>query len=242
MRILLAFVVGAVVTACSGVVDDTRPPVLPVRPGHDDVVRDHMRASYDLARGVEQLLLRGDLRAARSLAHVLANTPVPAGAAFAAQEDAVRDRAADVARAPDIDEALRAEARLAAACAGCHRAAGAFPDRGPRPPAPPDDDSIDAQMARHRWAAAMLWDAAIGGSDQAWQAGLDVLAEAPLDWPGRSDRARYARWLQESAAAARGRWIDPVMRAHVHGDLLVACAACHAVRGDADELRDAGIE
>lgn len=235
MRIALVVASAAAAIGCSRVVSNERAPYVPEPPDHRAVIADHMRANYDLARGGEQLLLRGDLPAAQALARMIAEVAEPTDAGFAAEAAAVRRAAADVARAPSIDEALRREAHLAAECAACHRAAGAIPDRGLAPPAPADDDSVDARMARHRWAAALLWDAAIGGSDLAWQTGLDVLAEAPLEWPGISDRAWHARRLQDLAAGARRDPVDPAARARVHGELLVVCAACHAVRDHAAE-------
>ncbi|MEO8551843.1 MAG: hypothetical protein ABI678_17825, partial [Kofleriaceae bacterium] len=68
-----------------------------------------------------------------------------------------------------------------------------------------------------------------GLSDDAWTAGLDVLAATPL--PGTelaTARQALARTLQRDAR--RAKTVKAGERAAVYGDLLVTCAACHATR------------
>jgi hypothetical protein len=205
---------------------DHEPPP-PQRFERDMMMRFHMHASFDAVRGIERLLIRGKLEDARYFARALAAEPDPPGlAAWARQIAAVRERAAAVAAAPGIEEACRREARLAEACASCHADAGAQPEFQP-PALPPDQQTVAARMARHQWAADRIWEGMVGDADDAWNAGLDVLAAAPLSWPG-ADRAALAHRLQQLAGRARHpAKTERADRAGRYGEILVTCAACH---------------
>jgi len=209
--------------ACQAATADTPTPT----PEHDLAMRFHMHRNFDLLRAIERLLIRGKLDEARRFAEAIATAPdEPAHGPWAAHAVAVRDRAMAVARATSVDDALRKETRLAAACGDCHRehrGSGMFE----RPPAaPPDQPTLDARMARHRWAADRLWEAVVGDADDAWRAGLDLLAAAPLELG--ADRAPLARELQRLASTARGARRPVVDRAGTYGEILVTCAGCHA--------------
>jgi hypothetical protein len=196
----------------------------------DMMTRFHMHASFDTVRGIERLLIRGKLDDARYFAQVLATAPdAPGLAPWASQIALVRQRAAAVAAAPGIDEACRREAQLAAACASCHADASAAPEFQPPPTLPADQPTVAARMARHQWAADRIWEGMVGEADDAWRAGLDVLAAAPLSWPTLgSDRAGLARRLQQLADQARHpARSDLAERTRLYGELLVTCAACH---------------
>jgi len=210
--------------------DDPEPPP-PQRFERDMMIRFHMHASFDTARGIERLLIRGKLDDARYFARLLATEPDPPGLApWARQIAVVRERAAAVGSAPGIDEACRRAARLAEACAGCHVDASAQPEFQPPPRLPADQQTVAARMARHQWAADRIWEGMVGDAGDAWRAGLDVLAAAPLSWPEiTSDRAGLARRLQQLADRARHPAKDDLAeRARVYGEILVTCAACHA--------------
>jgi hypothetical protein len=92
--------------------------------------------------------------------------------------------------------------------------------------------TIEARMARHRWAADRMWEGIVGGSDEPWQAGLDVVAAAPLDGSELGPaRAPFGRKLQQLAQQARGRRSGeaPPDRATAYGEILSTCAGCHAL-------------
>jgi len=85
-------------------------------------------------------------------------------------------------------------------------------------------------MARHRWATERIREGMIGDADDAWRAGFEILAAAPLSWPQpRPDQDALARRLQQLASqalhAARG---DRAERTRLYGETLIVCAACHA--------------
>jgi hypothetical protein len=197
----------------------------------DMMVRFHMHQNFDLLRGIERLLIRGKLDEAKRFAEAIAIAPdEPAHGPWAAYTIAVRDQAAAVARARSVEEGLRLEARLAAACASCHREHHGSAIFEHPPKRPPDEPGIEARMARHRWAADRLWEAVVGDADDAWREGLDVLATAP-PLPLEGERGRLGRELRRLAQGAlklKPPLDEPARRAALYGDILVTCAACHA--------------
>lgn len=210
--------------------DEPSPPS--VRFEHDMMVRFHMHENLDLLRALEKLLVRGRVDEARAFARAIAEAPDEPGLGALARHAAlVRDRAASLARARTADEACHREAELAAACAGCHRDAGASPEfRSPGTP-PADRPTVEARMARHLWATDRLWEGLVGGADDSWRDGLDVLAATPLREPDVSkDQAAIGRKLQMLAdqARARRRTETAQDRTRSYGEILVTCAGCHA--------------
>ena len=195
------------------------------------MVRFHMHENFGLLRTMERLLIHGKIDQARDLADAIARAPdEPGTAAWATQTTRVRQHAAALASTTSVNEALRESARLAAACGGCHVDAGAQPDFLTPRPAPPDDATLTARMARHLWATDRLWEAMLGNAEPPWRAGLDVLAATPLPSSELgSERAALARQLQRLASTARTRQaLELPARATAYGELLVTCAACHA--------------
>ena len=97
---------------------------------------------------------------------------------------------------------------------------------------PPDQPTLEARMLRHRWATERLWEGIVGGSDDAYRAGLDVLAVTPLPFKQVSEQAGLARQLQRAAEQARKTMAkdDVDERARRYGEMLVTCAACHATQ------------
>lgn len=198
------------------------------------MVRMHMTENFGLVHELERNLIAGKLDAARDLARALAQAPDEPGAKAWAREAArVRERAGAIAAAKTVDEAIRADAQLAAACADCHVAAGAQPEFARWPALPPDGATVEARMARHLWAAERVWEGVVGDAPESWRAGLDVLASAPL--PATTlgaAREPYAKKLQRLARDARDRKPAVALadRATAYGELLATCAACHAAK------------
>lgn len=195
------------------------------------MVRFHMYRSFDLSRAIERVLVRGGLDDARALAASLANTSEPAALeGWGRQTALVRERAAALADAPGIDEACRRAARLSEACAACHAAARAGLAFDAYPKAPLDQPTVEARMARHRWAVDRLWEGMVGNADKPWQAGLDVLAVTPLPFSAAAgDRVALANRLQQQAEQTKQkRPATSAERARVYGEILVTCAACHS--------------
>jgi cytochrome c553 len=217
----------------TSVADEGQSNALTPQRKDEIAVRFHMERNYDLSRAIERLLVRGQLDDARALSASLASaSEPPALEAWARQAAAVRERAIALAAAPGIDEACRRAARLSEACATCHMTAGASPvfDGFPKPP--PDQPTVEARMARHRWAVDRLWEGMVGNADGPWRAGLDVLAVTPLPFSAAAgDRAALATGLQQLAERTRqSAPSTPAERARAYGEILVTCAACHSGR------------
>lgn len=231
-RALAVIVVGALAGLAAEASPGGAAPAAPAAPVDRDVaLRLHMHGNFDLLRAIERLLIRGKLEDAARLATAIAEVPdAPAHGSYAAHAVLVRDRAAAVARATTVDQACRLEAKLAAACGACHLETGGVPALRAFPPAPADQPTLAARMARHRWAANRLWEGVVIGAVEPWNAGLDVLAATPIDWGERArERAPLGLALQRLAVNARklGASIDG--RATAYGELLATCAACHTL-------------
>jgi mono/diheme cytochrome c family protein len=217
-------------TACSTSYADEPPST---RFEHDMMARFHMHESYSLFGAIEHLLVHGKLDEARDLARSIGIAPDEAGlSAWATQAAVVRDRATALANATSVADACRLAAKLAEACALCHVDTNAVPEFRAPPALPPDRPTVEVRMARHRWAVERIREGVIGAVNEPWQAGLDVLAQAPLPWPAEdAERAQLARRIHDVAdrARKRGDTDTEANRATAYGELLVTCASCHAV-------------
>lgn len=221
----------AVACAQTAAMGDPQGESPSVRFEHDMIVRIHMHENFDLLRAIEKLLVRGQLDEVRTFARGIANAPDEPGlGAWSRHATLVRDRAATLAIAHGVDEACHRAAQLADACAGCHVASGASPEFRPPGRIPPDLPTIDARMARHRWATDRLWEGIVGGADDAWRAGLDVLSTTPLRASELSrEQSAFGRKLQRLAEQARLRQRTETAqdRARSYGEILVTCTGCH---------------
>jgi cytochrome c553 len=221
----------AMLASCpSSVADAPKPKPEPppsVRFERDMMVRFHMHENFDLVRAIERLLIRGKLDEAKRFAEAIAAAPdEPEHGPWIAYTVAVRSRAGELARATTVDDALRADARLAVACGSCHKALEASPQFRTSPALPPDKPTLDARMLRHRWAADRMWEGIVGNADEPWRAGLDVVAAKPLELG--PERAPFALQLERLAKQARrpGTVDD---RAKTYGEILATCAGCHTM-------------
>lgn len=194
------------------------------------LTRFHMHENYGIVRAIERLLLRGRLDDAKPLAAAIGEAPDEAGmATYATQSAEVRSRAVDLSRAKSLDEAIRLEARLVLACAGCHTDSGVVPDLAKAPPLPPDRDTVEARMARHMWAADRLWVGIVADSPDAWANGLDLLASGSRTWPKlTAAQTPFAQRMQRTAQSARrAKGTTLATRSATYGELLSTCAGCH---------------
>ncbi len=179
------------------------------------LVRYHMQRHFGDLRDIERMLLAGRLDDARARAFLLTKTETDRGLdVFDQQSLAVSRAAAALVAAPSIPDACRLEARVAGACAGCHVYVPKVLPLPAMPAAPA------ASMARHEWAADRLWEGVVLADARRWRAGLEVFASTST---GR---------LQELSLGAIGALEahqDTITtRATTYGELLVACANCHA--------------
>jgi cytochrome c553 len=198
-------------------------------------VRQQMFAHFDRASELRAAALRGDLSAVRRAADLLADLERPSdlGPDLAPQFLPFTRVARDAGRASSPDEAARATARVASACADCHVANRVgLGERLGVPPAPRLGDH--AQEAAH--AAGLLWNGVAGPSDVLWRTGAAALEEAgppPAVPPGRlpagygDDAQAHLRQLAGDASAAA----LPGERDRLLGEIWATCAGCHSLAG-----------
>ncbi len=203
----------------------------PVAYDHQAMVRFHMREHYDMLGAIQHLVIRDDLYDVTVIARTIGNgLDEPGLERWKGQASLARSNARELAAAPNTDEACRRTARLAATCANCHIDARVGNMFGPPPPVPPDGKALDARMARHVWAADRLFEGVIGASDNAWLAGLDVLAQTPAPFSiVDADRIALAQRLQDLADSTRKHAAkdSSAERARAFGEILITCSACH---------------
>lgn len=207
-------------------------PPEPARFRNPTAARYHMRRHFDDLRMIERLLVAGKLDEGKALAYLLVQRADDPGLAA---WDEYAARVADVGRAvttaASLDEALRAEARVAVACASCHAATQGRPTFAAVPAPPGNRFTPETRMARHVWAVDRLWEGLVGAEDTRWIRGLTVLAESPLPVSPRAEAPALASRLQALARAQLDTRATTLLedRGAAYGDMLVACARCHAV-------------
>lgn len=211
-----------------------QPPTLtsaraPESPTTEARMREHDRHGAAL----RDAIARGDLDGAHREAKVLADWRIEGtiDATWRKNLNAMNFAAAHVEAARDIDAAARALGTLARTCGECHASlAGPHAVVGEPPTA---TEGATAEMRRHQWAAARLWDGLVVPSDDAWKAGTSVLADAPLEpealTPQQSPAPRVgtlARAVHDRAHKAEAA-ASPFERARAYGELMTSCADCH---------------
>lgn len=192
--------------------------------------RYHMRQHFSDLRTVQQMLVAGKLEEAKAFAFLLTRSS-PAMRATPEGRD-VTLAAGSLASARTLDDAVDHAIRIGGACASCHVRVHKTPLFPVPSRAPRDAPTIAAQMARHEWAVARLWEGYIGASQAHWRAGLYVLATSPLPRMNIASSG-IARTLQQRARRALDRGDAPTIaeRAADYADLLDACVSCHAENG-----------
>jgi hypothetical protein len=86
-------------------------------------------------------------------------------------------------------------------------------------------------MVRHLWAMDRMWEALIGGSDEAWRIGAEALAtQSPDEEFGLGGAsAALAEALHDQARDARQ--LTAAARPAAYADLVKVCAGCHTLNG-----------
>lgn len=209
------------------------PEIVPDATAASDpkAVQQEMRAHFAAVVELQRAIVRGRLDDARERARFVVAHDEPAiegGAAFVAD---MKRAAEAVIAAPDLPTAGSQAAVLGRTCSRCHEAMNAVIAFAWEPQ-PELDGSLRAQMHRHQWAAARLWEGLVGPSDEMWTQGTDALAAAELDaltaarGIARGDVQTLAEHVRSLANRAKTT-ADHAERAKLYGDLLSTCAGCH---------------
>jgi mono/diheme cytochrome c family protein len=199
-------------------------------------VDSYMAEHFAVATWARDAVINGNLKAMRDPLMELARyeyaSVVPGG--WLPRVAQMQQAARVTAQARTLDLAATGVATMARVCGECH----AEHDGGPRfatgfrTGKQAEHDTLAARMYRHMWAADRMWEGLTGPSDEAWRAGAEALAKAPLERPeaepplpdGFANALSDLRDLGVAATEA-----DTIaQRADVYGMFLASCADCHA--------------
>jgi hypothetical protein len=146
----------------------------------------------------------------------------------------LQQAARTTAEAKTLDVAANGVATMARLCGECHRAKASGPQFPEEKRTAGAVNSLEERMQRHIWAANRMWEGLTAPSDDAWNAGADVLAntqlQAPATQPALSSTAVSALTaVREIGVRARAATTSRD-RAETYGSLLATCANCHSRR------------
>lgn len=203
-------------------------------PAADDEVsvQSHMFEHFARATLIQTAVINGKLEDAKQHAEWLAlhvpHAELPTG--WEPFVDRMQATAGDISAANSLIVAADATADLAGICGECHQAL-AFTMKLDSSSHAPMGNSVPSRMARHLWAADRLWEGLIGPNEEAWIAGAEALAEAPLRGDDiRSEGASTADYLADRVnglGADARRTARHSARVRLYGHLLSTCAECH---------------
>lgn len=193
-------------------------------------MRSHMDAVMDLQAD----LVGGRLAHAREMAAWLAQHDTRFDP-LETRDGELQHAAEAIAKAPDLASAAAGVGRLGRACGSCHQAHAANVDaffvQTRLPAAQP---TLEAQMARHAWAARRLWEGVVTPSNSAWLAGAQIMVTSSIDLTRTTNAKPNERVveLSEEMRAFATRALDMSdhdARASLYGEMLVTCVQCHSI-------------
>ncbi len=208
-------------------------PVAIASPADATTLKQHMREHFAAVSDLQRAIARGYFEDAKQDARWIAeHEEAQQLAPWKPFVDEMKVAAREVAGARDLPSAAAVASRLGRACSRCHEAMNAVVTFAWEE-APADAPDLPAQMKRHQWAAARLWDGLVGPSDELWREGALVLATSNLDaiaasgsGAPRGDVPALAKRVRELATTA-GQAKEQDARAQIYGELLSTCAGCH---------------
>ena len=192
-----------------------------------------MARHFATAVELQTAIAQGRLADARDKARWFRTHEIVGSPSWGAYIDEMRGAALQIERAGDLPTAGSQIGRLGRACSACHEAERArvvFAGE----PVPPAEGAPDAQMARHAWAAARLWEGLIGPADERWEQGARVMATSPFD-VAKSAHAKPNAEVVELAELLRAQATsaaaitDHDVRAVFFGHMMETCASCHSI-------------
>lgn len=197
----------------------------------------HMQETFWMAVRARDAVMAGDLEAARSAAreleqHAFADT-LPAD--WKHYTEQMRQQAQALVIASGLAEAGQAVGALGLSCGSCHFQQKAGPGAVREPPMAWQDppDTLTERMDRHYAGVEQLWQGLVQPSEDAWRNGTLTLTRAPLQAPeaegaevSPAAHAQVER-VRQLARQARAAKSHPE-RAQIYGELIAACASCHA--------------
>lgn len=195
----------------------------------------YMRAHFSQVMVMHDAVARGDLKAARSEAAILAErsptVPMPVGAA--AFQGTLTQTAREAATAPTLESAAQSVAAMLGTCGQCHEAMRV------RAMIPSGKDikvgGLVGHMLLHQHGTDALIEGLVGPSESQWGEGVRTFASPKLSdeaVPGRL--ARQMRDSETALAVLAGRAAQAHRtrdRAEIYGRILATCGDCHKTQG-----------
>lgn len=199
-------------------------------------LRPRMREHFVRGAAIRDAVIRADLAGVREPATWLAEHPQPdlpaSGQAFVGE---MRRLSAQVAKAPDLPQAARGVAQLAANCGACHTAVNVTPTLMAGLPRG-EDDSLAGSMRKHYRAADLLYRGLVVPSDYSWTRGAGALTGDPVELalkrgatPQPEVEALSKQLIELAQEASKAD--NPKARAEVYGRMLATCSDCHQRQG-----------
>jgi cytochrome c556 len=191
-----------------------------------------MREHFSRGAAIRDAVIRADLEGVRAPAKWLAEHPqtdLPAAAQPNIGE--MQRLAAEVAAAPDLEQAASSMARLAGACGSCHTKVEATPTLMAALPRG-EDETLTGHMRKHYRAADLLYRGLVVPSTYSWNSGADALTGDPVELelhrtakpdPEIEALAKRLHTLAQEARKAE----DTKSRTAVYGQMLATCSDCH---------------
>jgi mono/diheme cytochrome c family protein len=199
-------------------------------------VEAHMKEHFDSAREILTAIVAGDLKQVNEKATWLSEHELgdDLKQEWRSHADAMKNAAKTLRDASTVEAAADGMGQLGQACAECHQALGRPKLSFGEPPQ--EGSGAQPHMLRHQWAADRLWEGLMAPADEAWLAGSEAMADAPLEKeqlaPDQSipeAATELAKKIHNQANRARTEPID--QRARAYGEMLGTCANCHRELG-----------
>jgi cytochrome c553 len=186
---------------------------------------------------VHEAVIRGDPRAAREPATLLAGAEAPRDVAVATAPyiAAMRLAAKRAADAQDLTSVAAATAAMLLSCGDCHRAAGTMPV--PVTPKRPDVGGLVGHMLEHQRAADEMLEGLFIPSEAQWLRGATRFVAAPLQQqslPRDQKLTPEIRKAEERVHQLADRAIKATAwkdRGDIYAQMLTTCASCHSLHG-----------
>ena len=216
-------------------------PAQEVRAENETDVATQMHEHLGRITEIKSLIIMGKLDGVREPAIWLADHEAVDGlpADFERYMDLMRQYAREVNNATDLQSAAIVVSGMAKTCSNCHLVNDVEIEFG-YDQIPAEWSDTVSHMQRHQWAADRLWEGLIGPSDTAWQRGIDMLTDVPLqpkavmnedsadvDSDAIDQLARRTHVLAWQGAIAK----TPTERSELYGEMLGLCAECHTRLG-----------
>ena len=216
-------------------------PAQDIRSDNETDVATQMHEHLGRISTIKSQIIMGNLDGIREPAIWLADHEAVDGlpANFEGFVGLMRQYAREVNNATDLKSAAISVSGMAKTCSSCHLANEVAIEFG-YDQIPAEWSDTVSHMQRHQWAADRLWEGLIGPSDTAWQRGIDMLTDVPLqpddvmnedsadvDSEALDQLARRTHVLAWQGAIAK----TPTERSELYGEMLGLCAECHTRLG-----------